>query len=173
MYQTPTLEACKKADIIILGLSAKPSQSGYYTPLDSRTRSGKIVQSLVEIAHSYNMQVYKTNLVKCAPLDSSNKLRYPTKVEINACFNNAIKEIEYLKPKIIIFLGSIVQKRFEEYLQTSLGSTTDCSFAYKKIKNQYYVAAYHPSYVMRSKNRTTKYISNFSDLLHKILSEVS
>jgi hypothetical protein len=59
-----------------VGLSNKPSLE----PFDISTNSGKVLQMIIDKSAC---EFFKINLVDYAPLDSSNKLRYPSKKEIN------------------------------------------------------------------------------------------
>lgn len=64
------LDFQNNADIMIIGLSARIKKYEDEIPLDSRTRSGKIIDAFENIAQKHCMSVYRTNLVKCAPIDS-------------------------------------------------------------------------------------------------------
>lgn len=59
------------------------------------------------------MSVYRTNLVKCAPIDSEKRLRYPNDKEINACFEKLTDEINNIAPKLIILLGILLESHFK------------------------------------------------------------
>ena len=54
------------------------------------------------------MSTYKTNLVKCLPLTEQQKLRYPSKKEMDKCFDNLVSEINAMSPKIVFLLGEKV-----------------------------------------------------------------
>lgn len=170
---SPLLDILKEADIIFVGLSAKKKTVQDEVPLDEKTKSGKLVLQMMEIAKQYGLSSYRTNLVKCAPLDECGKLRYPSKEEVNCCFSNLTQEIEQIKPKIIILLGDIVQKTIENKKQIKIGNTNNCEFPYTKAEDEeiFYVASYHPSYVLRSKERTKIYLGNFKQLLEDLFDE--
>lgn len=51
------------------------------------------------------VSTYKTNLVKCLPLTEQQKLRYPSKKEMDKCFDNLVSEINAMSPKIVFLLG--------------------------------------------------------------------
>jgi uracil-DNA glycosylase family 4 len=162
-----------KRPIMVVGISAKITHFASESPLDGRTPSGRIIDSMESIANDMGLSIYRTNLVKCAPIDSSSKLRYPTTDEITACIDNLIFEIEVLDPPLVILLGSIVQTALENKLNMRIGKVRACSFPLYKHRQRYYVASYHPSYVARSKKRSEMYLMNFSAMLNSIIPEIS
>ena len=140
-------------------------------PLDGTTRSGNLINAMELIANKYNYKIYRTNLVKCAPLDEKDHLRYPTPYEMDSCFANFLIEQTTLRPRIVILLGNMVQNQFEKKMSFHIDNSHNCNFPYVVVDNCYYVASYHPSYVMRSKIRTEAYLQNFEEFLKKILME--
>lgn len=79
--QRPLLDKEDRCDVMWVGLSAKRVDDlNNSIPLSNDTNSGKIIE-LIE--HELpDLKFYKTNLVKCLPLDENNKLRYPTSKEM-------------------------------------------------------------------------------------------
>lgn len=167
--QAPLLDKPKQGAVMVVGLSAKRIRTASEIPLDNHTKSGHLILSMEEIAAQYGLEIYRSNLVKCPPLDKDLKLRYPTQVEIRCCFKNMICEIDALQPRIAVLLGKLVQSAFEEELNLEFGSVKDCQFPFQKKLGRYYVASYHPSYVMRSTFRKEQYLQNFSGLLRTCL----
>ena len=151
------IDDAQEADIIVMGLSAKKKRFVSEIPLDRSTHSGKLVSAMEDIAHKYKCGVYRTNLVKCVPLDENGRLRYPTSLETKCCFSNFLIEQAAIQPRIVILLGKTVQQVFEKKLKFNVAAA-GC----------YYVASYHPAYVMRSKNRRDTYLQNFENLLREI-----
>ena len=102
-----------------------------------------------------NVKFYKTNLVKCLPLNEKGKLRYPTKEECLTCLDNLLREIKELQPKVIVLLGkkvsSYVLKRKEQI---------DVSF----------IHALHPSYIyVYKRNSILEYEKNLKQEIEKYL----
>lgn len=99
--QPPLIEECEACDVMWVGLSAKKITDNKGMPLAPSTNTGKII---AEIEETIGLdKSYKTNLVKCAPLDDNSKLRYPKKEEVGVCIENLIVEIKYLQPKVIFY----------------------------------------------------------------------
>ena len=68
LNQSPLIQEKSKGDILWLGLSAKKI-SDKAEPLSNNTNTGKIIE-MIESKIKY--KTYKTNLVKCLPLNNDN-----------------------------------------------------------------------------------------------------
>lgn len=167
--QRPLLDNAKSARIMVVGLSAKVIQDITEIPLDGRTRSGKLVSILEEKAQKYGYSFYRTNLVKCVPLDNNGKLRYPTKEEIDICFKNLILEMDFVDPKIVVLFGGIVEAAFVNNLQLHFSKNSMQQYKLQKKGSRYYISMYHPSYVLRSKVKKECFIRVFSELIKRLL----
>ena len=150
--QRPLLDKNNSCDIMWVGLSAKKVEDVNKTiPLCNDTNSGKIIE---EIENKLNdFRFYKTNLVKCLPLDKNNKLRYPTIEEMNSCIENLLLEIKYFKPKIIFALGKKTYNFIHKYFTNNNIDTS----------NIYYIE--HPSYIYIYKR---KYIDDYIEKIKNI-----
>lgn len=143
--QKPLLDKITECDIMWVGLSAKRVLNiNNSIPLDNDTNSGKIIE-LIE-NELPNIKFYKTNLVKCLPLDKNGKLRYPNSSEMNACINNLLIEINILHPQIILILGKEAYNFIDKYFTKN---------NLDKIKLIYIE---HPSYIYVYKR---KYIDDY------------
>lgn len=165
LNQKILLDFQNNADIMIIGLSARIKKYEDEIPLDSRTRSGKIIDAFENIAQKHYMSVYRTNLVKCAPIDSEKRLRYPNDKEINACFEKLTDEINNIAPKLIILLGNIVRESFQTNFNINICKPKENSLQVVKWNNINIISIYHPSYIKRSKNRELRYYRLFDELL--------
>ena len=65
-------------------------------------RSGKLLDKWLESIDLSECDVYVTNVVKCRPPHN----RTPTDFEIEGCLPHLAREIQELKPRIIVTLGS-------------------------------------------------------------------
>lgn len=143
LNQPPLIDKKEKCDVMWIGLSAKKVENieNDY-PLSENTNSGKIIKEVETMLP--NIKYYKTNLVKCLPLDENGKLRYPSTEEMNACINNLIKEIEYLKPKIVFLLGNNVTQFIDSYIKKN---NIKINTNLKKVAHPSYI------YVYKRKNK--------------------
>lgn len=153
-----------KALVMFVGLSSKPGAE----PLCSSTNSGKLISEIEQLV-SKVFSVYKTNLVKCAPLDTNGKLRYPTSEEMKSCLPHLLAEINHYQPKVIIPLGGQVAKfMLGELMSNPRFSGFSNDFCYETIHFNGHVILpiHHPSYVwIYRRKRIAQYIGSVSNLL--------
>ena len=148
--QKPLVENMKKSDIMFLGISAKMKETENEMPLSENTNSGKLIKKIEErlVEENHNISCYRSNMVKCVPLNEDGKIRYPDNLEIENCIENLEYELNIVKPKLVVLLGRLVEK----YLK-------------KKIIELGYnvITIYHPSYIyMYRKKEIEKYVEESS-----------
>ena len=85
--QKPLVENMKKSDIMFLGISAKIKEKEDEMPLSENTNSGKLIKMIEErlVEENHNISCYRSNMVKCVPLNEDSKIRYPDNLEIENC----------------------------------------------------------------------------------------
>lgn len=143
--QKPLLDNFKYSDVMWVGLSAKKVESLFdETPLANNTNTGKIIEAIEE--KFYGVSFYKTNIVKCLPLDEKQKLRYPTLLEMEACSENLSKEVKNIRPSIVFLLGSKVSDFvFQQHKKNTKSLRKENnSWVYD---DTIYFAIQHPSYI--------------------------
>jgi DNA polymerase len=106
-------------------------------------RSGELLTKMIEnvLLISRN-DVYITNIVKCRP--SNNDI--PTPSQAHTCQPYLMKQIELIRPKLIVTLGATAY----HYLT---GDDTDISKIRGTIHKQNgytIIPTYHPSYLLRN-----------------------
>lgn len=172
-YQLPLLDnidVTKKYQIFWVGLSAKKVTFQDEKPLSYTTNSGKLICDIEQRCNG--ILTYKTNLVKCVPLDEQFKLRYPNRKEIDLCIPNLEMEILNLKPKIVFLLGEKVAKSVSKYFQITFESWDGYKYKYVKHKGIYYIPIHHPSYIFVYKRKEIEdYIVNIENLISELLWE--
>lgn len=166
--QKPLLDKEKECKIFWVGLSAKKVNSDEEIPLSPKTNTGMLIQKVEELLNE--VPSYKTNLVKCVPLDEEQKLRYPNKEEINSCFYNLQKEIDELCPKIVFLLGEKVYSSVEKHFNIKFDKWDEFNYSYKEYKGIYYVPIQHPSYIFIYKRKKVDvYVRSINELINKLL----
>jgi len=136
-------------------------QKGSNIPLDEKFASGELIKRAIDELSGYVH--HRTNLVNFAPLDSNEKLRYPSKQEIRESFEYLLRQIEELCPQIIVALGGIVTKSLSEMLDMPIKSPKifECFIT---EGDPLVMSAYHPSYVSTHKRKNTdEYIKGIVD----------
>ncbi len=111
-------------------------------------RSGKLLDDiLASVGFFRDKNIYICNTIKCRPPENRN----PLPEEKIACRGFLDKQLELLRPKIIILCGAVA---VNSMLDTKLGIT--------KIRGQWFDGIYgakmmpifHPSYLLRNPSRT-------------------
>ena len=170
--QKPLLDMEKKSEIMWVGLSAKEVTSDMEGPLSIRTNSGKILREIEKELE--NKLTYKTNLVKCLPLDEENKIRYPTEEEVDCCLEHLMYEIKVISPKIVFLLGKEVYEAVAKKMKINLKKWNEFKYYYDKVDGIYYIPIHHPSYIHRTKKKNMKnYVDNVKKLALDLLSDKS
>ena len=81
--------------------------------------AGKQLDDLLKHARLSRSDVYITNVVKCRPPEN----RRPTGAEADACRPYLVRQLQIVRPKVVVLLGDSALKRFlpEESLATAHG----------------------------------------------------
>lgn len=162
--QLPLLDNKRSADVFWVGLSAvKVDDIEKEIPLCKRTNSGKLIGTIEDTMD--DVSFYKTNLVKCLPLNES-KIRYPNSNEMSACYDHLINEINAFQPKVVFLLGNIVCNFIAKREKINTGSLHP-DFEYLKfdIINTTVVPIHHPSYIQIYKRKQVdRYISAIKNI---------
>ncbi len=168
--QPPLLDIKKKSQVMWVGLSAKKKTDEKECPLSSITNSGRLIQQIEEAYTDSTLVTYRTNLVKCLPLDSKHKLRYPNKTEIDACFSNLITEIDSISPKIVFLLGKNVYSAIDRHFKLSFEKWDGYNYCYKEKSGIYYVPIHHPSYIhVYKRKEIDEYIAGVIKIITELL----
>ena len=148
--QKPLVENMRESDIMFLGISAKMKETEDEIPLSENTNSGKLIKMIEErlLEENSNISCYRSNMVKCVPLDKEGKIRYPDSLEIENCIDNLVYELSIVKPKVVILLGRLVEKHLKKKI-IELGYNT--------------ITIHHPSYIyVYRKKEIGKYVEESS-----------
>ena len=115
-------------------------------------RAGQLLDKmLASIGLSREKNCFIANMVKCRPPGNRN----PSQDEIAACFPYLQKQIELLKPKIILCAGKIsAQRLFDSSLGMSAirGNFSDFNTGIVGTSPIPLLATYHPSAVLREES---------------------
>lgn len=112
-------------------------------------RAGELLTSIIEKGMLLTREdVYIANVVKCRPtVDmAGTRDRPPEKDEVEACSWMLLKQIEIIKPKVLITLGNPATRfilKTEEGITRIRGKFAE----YNGIK---VMPTYHPSYILRN-----------------------
>ncbi|MCL2254878.1 MAG: uracil-DNA glycosylase family protein, partial [Lachnospiraceae bacterium] len=137
-------------------------------PLSPSTNSGSL---LCEVeSKCTDVPMYRTNLVKCAPLNESGKLRYPNRKEIDSCLPHLGFELEELAPQIVFLLGGKVIDAVSRYFSVEFEKWNGFNYSYKKHDKLYFVPVHHPSYIYVYKRKMIDYyISGLEKMINQLI----
>jgi uracil-DNA glycosylase family 4 len=122
--------------------------------------SGKLLNNFLTSVGLDRTSFYITNVVKCRPPQN----RLPTKKEISACVPKLYKELEEVKPKIIVLLGAVAMDAVLGHSKGIIRLTGKPIWSDKF--NAICIPVVHPSYVARNQSDRT------NDLFRKGLEAV-
>ena len=106
-------------------------------------QAGKLLDAMLQAAGLVRgREVYVANVVKCRPPGN----RTPTLEEANACAPFLDRQIDLIKPKLIIALGKTAVTRLTGS-DASMASLRGQALQYRGIP---VVATYHPAYLLRN-----------------------
>lgn len=146
-------EGDPSADIMFVGEGPGATEDSSGKPFTGR--SGELLTKMIEnVLLISRSDVYITNIVKCRPPNNAT----PTPVQAHTCQPYLMKQIELIKPKIIIALGATAY----HYIT---GDETEISKVRGTLykQNEYTVIpTYHPSYLLRNPSAKKEV---FEDLL--------
>ncbi len=166
--QLPLLDKKNKCQIIWVGLSAKKIKCDSEIPLSTNTNTGMLISNIEEAIGE--LSSYRTNLVKCLPLNEFDKLRYPTREEINSCIGNLILEIDELSPRIVFLLGEKVYKSIGKFMDIEFEKWSGFDYSFRENNGVYYVPVQHPSYIyVYKRKQINQYVKGIEYTVKKIM----
>lgn len=135
-------EGNEKAKIMFIGEAPGRNEDLQGKPFVGA--AGKVLDEMLASIGLQRSEVYITNVVKCRPPGN----RDPLPSEIKACSPYLEKQIEIIKPKIIVTLGRFsmewVFKRFG-LLKTKISKAHGKIFEISHIFVEYILPLYHPA----------------------------
>ena len=108
-------------------------------------RSGQLLTKIIESIGLARDQVYIANVIKCRPPENRN----PEPGEIRTCEPFLFGQIDAIKPKVIVALGTLAARTLlqnEDPISRMRGRVYDCRGA--KL-----VPTFHPAFLLRSPER--------------------
>lgn len=106
-------------------------------------KSGKLLRKCMYEAGFRKGDVFITNILKCRPPKNQN----PTKEQAGQCFMHLWWQLEVIKPKVIVGVGSVALNELVPGKKRAIGTCrgdTLSAYGYK------FVPVWHPAYVLRS-----------------------
>lgn len=107
-------------------------------------RAGKLLNDILKAVNLKREEVYIANILKCRPPGN----RDPQPLEMETCIPYLHKQIELIKPKIILCLGRVAANGLLNK-KLSLGDLRNSVYEFNGVK---VMATYHPAALLRNPN---------------------
>lgn len=127
------------ADIMFVGEAPGANEDEQGVPFVGK--SGQELDKMLAALGWDRDSIYITNVIKCRPPEN----RTPQKAEVASCFRHLKSEIEMVKPKVIVCWGSLAANTL---IHPDFKITNEMGHWFEN-KGIRYIAAFHPSYILR------------------------
>lgn len=107
-------------------------------------RAGKLLDNILKAINFTRNDVYIANILKCRPPNN----RDPLPGEMETCMPYLQKQIELIKPKVILCLGRVAANGLLDK-KLSLGQLRESTYELNGIK---VIVTYHPAALLRNPN---------------------
>jgi DNA polymerase len=105
-------------------------------------RAGKLLTKMIEAMNITRDDVFIANIVKCRPPENRN----PFEDESECCKPYLFRQIEFIKPKVIVCLGSVAAQNL---LKTNVG-ITKLRGEFVELNGVKVMPTFHPAYLLRN-----------------------
>ncbi len=130
------------ADVVAIGEAPGADEDEQGEPFVGR--AGQLLNKILEAIHFKREEVYICNILKCRPPNN----REPLPEEIELCEPYLWKQLEIIKPKMILCLGRTAGQALLK-TNDSLAALRGKFFDYRGIK---LMVTYHPAALLRNPN---------------------
>jgi DNA polymerase len=128
------------ADVLVIGEGPGAEEDKQGLPFVGR--AGKLLTDMLKAIKFEREEVYIGNVVKCRPPEN----RTPMQDEMDTCLPYLKKQVELIKPKLILCLGLTAAKGLLKKKE-SLGELRKNVFEYEGAK---VIVSYHPAALLRN-----------------------
>jgi len=104
-------------------------------------RAGQLLNNMIAAMGLKREQVYIANIVKCRPPQN----RTPEPVEANTCSQFLVRQIEVIRPELLVALGSTAAT----YLLGGKASLSSLRGRVHEARGSKLIVTYHPAYLLR------------------------
>ncbi|MGD9152709.1 MAG: uracil-DNA glycosylase [Gammaproteobacteria bacterium] len=141
----------QRADLLVIGEAPGANEDRQGEPFVGR--AGMLLNAMLHAIGLDRKDIYIANILKCRPPNN----RDPLPREVGLCTPYLKKQIELIKPKLIVTVGRIAAQ-FLLNTDESMGRLRGKVFEYEGIP---VIATYHPAYLLRSPRGKAKSYQDF------------
>lgn len=127
------------ADIMFVGEGPGADEDAKGEPFVGR--AGQLLNNMISAMGIQREDVYIANVVKCRPPGN----RTPEKDECDTCSPFLMRQIDVVKPKVIVALGAVAAKN----LLAVSDSMANLRGRWYDFRNSKLIVTYHPAYLLR------------------------
>jgi len=131
-----------KAELVFIGEGPGADEDQQGIPFVGR--AGKLLTQMIEAMGLRRKDVYICNVVKCRPPEN----RAPEPDEVATCSPYLLRQIDVIRPKVIVCLGAVAAKTL---LETTRG-ISQFRGQWLEWRGHKLMATYHPAYLLRNPN---------------------
>jgi uracil-DNA glycosylase family 4 len=172
------VRACQRCPLAVGRIRAVPGEGpadarimfvgegpGYHEDQQGRPfvgASGQYLEELLAIIHLNRRQVYIANVIKCRPPDNRN----PEPAELAACRGYLDRQIELIRPWVIVTLGRFSMERYFPGQ-----SISRIHGRLKRVGDVCYLPMFHPAAALRNpewRQKMAKDITRIPELLAEL-----
>jgi DNA polymerase len=131
------------ADLMFVGEAPGADEDTQGVPFVGR--AGQLLTKMIEAMGFKRDEVYIANVIKCRPPENRN----PDPDEVASCEPFLFRQIETIRPQVIVALGSFAAKALLK-TQDPISRLRGRVYAYHGAK---LIPTFHPSFLLRSPNQ--------------------
>ncbi len=132
-------------------------------------QAGEILQAFLDKIALSREALYVTNLVKCRPTQTSKRPRYgkyanrkPKKDEIAICAPYVVKEIELIRPSLLVSLGKTPTEWI--FQKSVVMARVHGNLYYKETWDVFVYVMYHPASLLYNRSLQEAYEKDMAQL---------
>lgn len=148
-YRTHTVFGEGDVDARLVFIGEGPGETEDETGRPFVGRAGKLLDKMIAGMGLQREQVYITNIVKCRPPGN----RAPMPNETDACAPYLVRQLEIIRPAVIVTLGLSATKYMLHDSKIAMGRVRGRWHTWRGIK---LMPTYHPSYILRQYTAETR-----------------
>lgn len=127
------------ADLMFVGEGPGADEDAQGEPFVGR--AGQLLNNMISAMGLKREEVYIANVVKCRPPGN----RTPERDECDTCSPFLMRQIDVIKPKVIVALGAVAAKNLLA-VNDSMANLRGCWYDFRDCK---LLVTYHPAYLLR------------------------
>ena len=126
-------------------------------------RAGQLLTKIIQAMQMQRSDVYIANIVKCRPPNN----RYPEPDEVSTCLPFLIRQIEAIRPKVIVSLGNLAA---QSLLQTNQGVSA-LRGHFREYCGIPLMPTFHPAYLLRNPPKKREVWEDMKKVMKKLKTE--